>query len=739
MTATAAALGASSDAASKGVRLRAARLWQLCSRLWSHPRLLACLLLMVAMVLRVEDPAVIEGLRLRAFDLFQQVQPRTVAQQSVAIVDIDEQSLAALGQWPWPRTEIAQMIRRLRDAGALAIGFDVLFAEPDRLSPALFAAAASDLAPEIRAALAARPSNDAVLADVLQQTPVVLGVSATHDLDHPYAGRPGVITPAAEYNGDPRPFLPAYGSVIPNIEALERAAPGRGMITLSPEQDGLVRRVPAVLRVGADLYPTLAVEMLRVALKRPHYDVVSDFNGGGVQGLRIGRLSVPTDLNGQVWLHYADHAPERYIPAADVLGGTFSAERVRGKLVLVGTSAVGLRDLRATPVHASIPGVEIHAQLLETILAQEFLRRPNYALGVELGLTLLIGVLLIVLVPKRGALGGLAMFAAGAALLVGGSWHLFGAHALMLDASYPLLTGAALFSQLAYANYSRAEEQRRQVRTAFSQFLAPALVERLVADPDRLRLGGELREMTFLFSDIAGFTSLTEQTAPEVLVGALNEYLDGMCQIVMDHGGTIDKIVGDAIHAIFNAPIDQPDHAAQAVSCALAMGAFSERFAAAKRSVGLPFGDTRIGVNTGTAVIGNFGGRRRFDYTAHGDAINVAARLENVNRHLGTSICVAGSSVTQCPELRFRPIGTIFLKGKTQGIEAFEPIAEGESCALKLAAYCAAFTELRKGEAEARASFARLARQHPKDPLISLHARRSAAGEVSADLVMSDK
>jgi adenylate cyclase len=615
----------------------------------------------------------------------------------------------------------------------------VLFAEPDRLSPALFAAAASDLAPEIREVLAAQPSNDAILADVLRQTPVVLGVSATHDRNHPYAGRQGLTTPVAEYNGDPRRFLPAYGSVIRSIEALEQAARGRGMITLSPEQDGLVRRVPAVLRVGDHLYPTLAVEMLRVALQRPHYGVVSDPNGGGVQGLRIGRLHVPTDLHGQVWLHYAEQAPDRYIPAADVLAGTFGAERVRGKLVLVGTSAVGLRDLRATPVHASIPGVEIHAQLLETIVAQEFLRRPNYALGVELALTLVIGVLLIVLVPKRGALGGLALFSGGAALLVGGSWHLFGAHALMLDASYPLLTGAALFSQLAYANYSRAEEQRRQVRTAFSQFLAPALVERLVADPDRLRLGGEVREMTFLFSDIAGFTSLTERTAPEVLVDALNEYLDGMCQIVMDHGGTIDKIVGDAIHAIFNAPIDQPDHAARAVTCALAMGTFSERFAAAKQSAGLPFGGTRIGVNTGAAVIGNFGGRRRFDYTAHGDAINIAARLESVNKHLGTSICVAGSTEAQCPELRFRPIGTIFLKGKTQGIETFEPIDERDGCALKVAAYCAAFTELRQGQAEARESFACLARQHPKDPLIALHAKRSAAGEVGTELVMSDK
>lgn len=707
--------------------------------LWSRPRLLASLLLLLGLAVRLEDPGPLETMRLHTFDLFQRVQPREVAQPAVTIVDIDEESLAALGQWPWPRTQLARMVINLVEAGAIVVGFDMLLAEPDRLSPALFAASTGDLAPEVRAALTAQPSNDAVLAEVLRHAPVVLGVSATHDREHPYAGRRRVVTPVASYNGDPRPYVLSYGAVIRNIDPLEQAAPGRGMVTLNPERDGIVRRVPAVLRVGNDLHPTLTLEMLRVAMDRPNLAVLNDPAGGGLRGVRVGPVNVPTDRHGLIWLRFAPHDASRYLSAAAVVDGRFDPEMVRSKLVLVGASAVGLRDLRAAPIHASIPGVEIHAQLLERILAGEFLERPNYALGVELTLALLLGAVLVILVPNTSAVRSLVLFGGLVGLVCGGAWYLFDARSLLLDPSYPALAGGLVFLHLAYGNYARAETQKRQVRTAFSQFLAPALVERLVENPAQLRLGGELREMTFLFSDIAGFTSFTERTDPAVLVSLLNEYLDGVCQIVMDHGGTIDKIVGDAVHAIFNAPIDQPDHAARAVRCALALDAFGRSFAAAKQAQGLPFGQTRIGVNTGPAVVGNFGGSRRFDYTAHGDAINTAARLESVNKHLGTTICVAGATVRQCPDLHFRPVGRLVLQGKSEAIEAFEPLREDDAASLSVAAYRAAFELLQEGRPEAGAAFARLAERYPEDPLVALHTRRLAANLTGAELVMSDK
>lgn len=708
-------------------------------RLWGSPRLAACLFLGAALALRVVDPQPLETLRLYGFDLLQTSQPRQMVADHVAIVDIDERSLAQIGQWPWPRTQIADLIERLNGARAQAIGFDMLFAEPDRLSPARFAALARGLEPDLLNAVAAGKDHDVALAETMADIPVVLGVSATHERDHPYADRRFKVTPIVEQNGDPRPFVLSYGAVIRNLGSLEEAAAGRGMVTLNSERDGLVRRVPAVLRVGRDLYPTLAVELARIALDRPHYRVSMAPNGGGLSGIHLGQLELPTDLHGLVWLRHGEHDPSLYLSAADLLEGSFDQEAVRDKIILVGTSAVGLRDLRATPVSASIPGVEIHAQLLDAILSQEFLTRPSYSTGLELALTLVLGAVVILVLPMATALTSLPIIGALLTGVAGGTWYLFDAHAILLDASYPILTCSALFSWLIYSNYSRAEVQRRQVRAAFSQYLAPALVERLTKDPEQLELGGEQREMTFLFTDIAGFTSFAEGMSPTTLVTVLNTYLDNVCRIVMEQGGTIDKIVGDAIHAIFNAPIDQPDHACRAVVCGLAIDRFGKEFAASMHAGGHDFGLTRIGINTGSCVVGNFGGSHRFDYTAHGDAINTAARLESVNKHLGTTICVAGSTTRQCPSLHFRPVGNLYLKGKTEGLEAFEALDEDEAASERVRDYRAAFQLLETESPEGRDAFERLAESHADDALVAFHQQRLAAGQSGVDIVMDKK
>ena len=719
--------------------------WQAISRLISKllgsPRLQASLLLALVVGLRLLDPQPLEALRLQAFDLLQRTQstPSTMMNAGVTIVDIDEKSLSRLGQWPWPRTEIAALVEHLIEAGAVAVGFDMLFAEPDRLSPSLYAASARGLDPDLRRAIAKGPDNDAVLADRIIDAPIVLGISATHETDHPYADRRFKLTPALEKNGDPRPFLLSYAAAIRNLGVLEQAASGRGMVTLSSERDGLVRRVPAVLRVGGDLYPTLAVETVRIAMQRDHYSVISDSNGGGVQGLRIGQLDLPTDINGLVWLRHQDHDPALYLSASDIVRKRFDPNAVSGKIVLIGTSAVGLRDLRATPVSAAIPGVEIHAQLVSSILNQDFLVRPNYAIGLEIAATLLTGILVITLVPKASSLTSLPIIGLILAAIAGGSWYLFDAHALLLDPSYTILTSTALFFWLIYSNYARAEAQRQQVRMAFGQYLAPALVERLVNDPNQLELGGEQREMTFLFTDIAGFTSFAESMKPTALVTILNSYLDTICGIVMEHGGTIDKIVGDAIHAIFNAPLDQPDHAQRAVACGMAIDAFGKRFAASMQEAGHDFGATRIGINTGSCVVGNFGGSHRFDYTAHGDAINTAARLESVNKHLGTTICVSGSTVERCQGLHFRPVGSLYLKGKAIGLDAYEVVSEESADSDRVHAYRSAFDKLKASDDEAQGIFDDLALVYPDDALIALHQRRLANGQTGIDIVLDNK
>jgi len=260
-----------------------------------------------------------------------------------------------------------------------------------------------------------------------------------------------------------------------------------------------------------------------------------------------------------------------------------------------------------------------------------------------------------------------------------------------------------------------------------------------VSDPDMLSLTGEEREMSFLFSDIAGFTTFTESASPELLVSVLNEYLDAMCRAVMEHGGTIDKIVGDAVVGIFNAPLDQPDHAERAVNCALAMNAISSDFIAKMAQRGYPFGVTRVGVNTGRAIVGNFGGSERFDYTAHGDSINAAARLESVNKHLGTQICISGTTVAQCPDHQFRHIGALVLKGKTEALDAYEPITAAQAATPFMARYNEAFELLQREDPGAAQLFAQLYLEFPDDPLVKLHHERIVAGELSATIVLSEK
>ncbi len=288
-------------------------------------------------------------------------------------------------------------------------------------------------------------------------------------------------------------------------------------------------------------------------------------------------------------------------------------------------------------------------------------------------------------------------------------------------------------------NYFREETQKREVRHAFSHYLSPELVNQIAADPSKLKLSGELRELTFMFTDLASFTSLVEKSDPDVIVKLLNEYLDGTCTIVMKHGGTIDKIVGDAIHAMFGAPNEQPDHAARAVACALELDAFCKVFEKAKQAEGIPFGITRIGINTGKVVVGNFGGASRFDYTAHGDAINSAARMESVNKHLGTRICIAGSSASQAPDVRFRPVAALVLKGKTEGVEAFEPVTEEEWNSPRVKDYIAAFEKMEAGAAGIQNMFEDLKEKYPDDPLVDFHLKRFAAGEMGVIAVMADK
>lgn len=698
------------------------------------PCLVGLCVLSALVLARTALPDPFERMRLAVFDLIQRAAPRAVADADspVRVIDIDDESLRRYGQWPWPRTVVASLIGNLQDLGAAAIALDIVFAEPDRTSPA-------GLAAEWRAAYgwtagtkgAPLPDHDRILAETFARGRVVTGYGLL-------PGGNGAATVAgpsfALIGADPAATVHGFGSAIPNIPVLEAAAAGHGSFTIAAGRDEIVRRLPLLSALGGRLVPALSVEALRVAQGEGTLKVRGEGAEAGYL-LRVGAVDVPLAPDGTLWLHHSGSVQSRTIPAWRLLEpdrGAALGDVLAGRIALVGTSAVGLSDLRPTPLNAYEPGVAIHAEALEQMLAGHFLSRPAWLAGAEIVASLALALALVVaatFAPLRFA-AGLAL--ATLAMVAAASWFGFTRGHALIDPSFALIAATAGFGAATLTRHLLVERDALRLRTAFTHYLSPDLVAALARDPDRLRLGGETREMTFLFTDLQGFTSLTEARGAESLVALLNLYLDGLCAVAMEHGGTVDKIVGDAVHVMFNAPLDQPDHAARAVRCALAMDAFAVIFAAGQGARGVPFGATRIGVNTGPAVVGNFGGARRFNYTAHGDAINTAARLEAANKALGTRICVARATVESCPDLAFRPVGTLMLRGKAQGVEVFEPLSPDPAGAAFAARYRDAFARIVAGDETGAADLLRLHAERPDDPILALHARRIGAGERGA-------
>ena len=653
----------------------------------SVQRLIALILLAGLLALRYFDPAPVERLRLAQFDLFQRNSDRELAADApVVIVDIDDESLQARGQWPWPRTDMAQLVANLVNAGAVVVGFDIVFAEPDRLSPDRFAASTYGLPDDLRQALSALGSNDDLFAGILAQTPVVLG----HALS-PEAAQgepPPRKATIVEFNGDPRPQLFSSPSAVRNVAVLEDAAAGLGMFVLAEDLDTLVRRVPGLVRVGDQIYPTLTLEMLRIAAGEENILVDRNPDANSITSIKTAGIEVPTDENGNIWIRFARSDPDLFVSASDVLDGTFDPGRFANRFVLVGASATALGDILATPVSGRVAGVEIHAQLLENLLTGQPLRRPHEATLWELVVTGLFGLAMIILVPSIGARWSVPVYLAIATALFFGSWYLFADHLLLVDATFPVLGVLPVFIALVYANYARVEAQkaaveaqRRQIRSAFVHYLSPTLVEELATDPERLRLGGETKEMTMLFSDVHGFTALSEiyKYRPQDLTRMINELLSPLADTILEHLGTIDKYMGDAIMAFWNAPVDFPDHPLRACRAALAMqqsmrDANERNRLAFETSRSAETGDRSfielkvgIGINTGTVVVGNMGTRQRFDYSVLGDAVNLASRLEGQTRSYGVDTIVGpGTAAYVVDRLALLEVDLVAVKGKSE-------------------------------------------------------------------------
>jgi adenylate cyclase len=637
-----------------------------------YDRLLCFALLIGFAALRVADPAPVEEIRVRTFDAFQRVDPRQKTSRPVTIVDIDDKSLEKLGQWPWPRTRIADLVTELTRLGAVVIAFDAVFSEPDRLNPAFAADTFRNLDEETRARLRALPSNDQVFADAIRASRVVLGESGLPEEIAPI-DKTLPVTGLAMLGEEPQRFMFDFPGLLRNVPVLEHAAAGRGLFTIKPERDGIVRRVPMIMLAQGQTMPSLTFEMLRVATGSG--TILIKAEKGGIKSLGIKGVQIPTDHNGQLWVHYARNDASIYVPAINVLEKNVAPDMIAGKLVLIGTSAVGLNDIKTTPVSRAMPGVEIHAQVLETTLSGEVISAPIYGIAVEFAAAILFGLLVIAFAPLFGPVTLVALGAAFASVLLGTSVYFYTQHRLLIDFTYPLLSTTAIYLTLIFASFVREQQQRKQIRGAFAQYMSPVLVEQLAQSPEKLVLGGEEREMTIMFSDMRGFTSISEtyKNDPQGLTALMNRFLTPLTNTILARKGYIDKYMGDAIMAFWNAPLDDKGHELNACEAALDMLERIDELNQAREQEatdeGRPFIplNAGIGLNTGTCVVGNMGSDLKFNYSVFGDSVNLASRLEGQSKEYGFPIIV-GSRTALAVKDRFAilELDFIMVKGKKE-------------------------------------------------------------------------
>ncbi len=636
---------------------------------------LACLLL-----LRVADPLPIQTLRNLTFDNFERWAPRTYQDAGVRVVDIDEQSLARYGQWPWSRGDVAHLVDRLGASGAAAIALDIVFAEPDRTSPRL-------LLPEWRrwsasplpdTALAALPDPDELLAKAVARTPTVLGIVLTDERKTVPAPHWGI----AETGSAATPSLLTFDGAVANLPALEAAATAAGALNSDPDRDGVVRQVPLLFRIrNAGIYPALAAEALRVAAHASSYVLKS----GGL--LLIGELAVPLDGRGRVTLYDTGPQPQRTIPAWKILDNAVARDEIAGKIIFIGTSAAGLNDLRTTPLRPLVPGVEVHAQIAEQLRLGALLERPTWMNGAELAWMLVLSAALLWALVRVGPIPAAMLGAASVALSAVLSWFVFRRFDVLFDPIYPALAALAVYLVQSLIGYMRTEGDRRYLKEAFGRYVSPDLLEQIARDSGRLRLGGEMREMTILFCDIRGFTSLAETMDAEALTHFVNGFLTPMSECVLARRGTIDKYIGDCVMAFWNAPLAEPLHAECAIRAALdmmeALVVLNQGWRHEATASGRDFPDIAVGIGmaTGRCCVGNLGSEQRFDYSVLGDDVNLASRLEAQTKRYGFPIIISEATQSAVPHFATLELDLLQVKGKSQPQRIFAVLGDERTAA----------------------------------------------------------
>ena len=609
---------------------------EIISRIFTH-WLVPVITCLVLLTVHMGDSTPVEILRLKQFDLLQQTD-HPVRSEDIGIVTIDEKAMEKYGQWPWKRDVLADIIWNLREAGANIIVLPILLAEEDRLG------------------------GDQVLADALYQNGVVIAQVGSGQVN-----RGGIPRGVAKI-GDPIPYLFEWGGMLGPIPQLGQDADGVGVLNTVPEIDGVVRRLPLMMSIGEEVYPSIAVEVLRVATGNPSYQVKA--NAGGIQAVRVkGFPIISTDESARIWLRWNKTFDE--ISAAETDFSAFA-----GRMVIIGSTAEGLGGFIASPtgpMHNYMPS----AVSLQTMLDGETIQRPYWAKLAELSATLLFGLFIIIAArffAYRWA--AMSIIWSGMALL-GGSYYLWTTQLLLLDVTMPIVSLVLVGFHAIFLRFILEFRQKQQIKKQFGTYLSPDLVAKLQKNPELLQLGGDSRELSIMFTDVRGFTTISEHYGEDVqgLTKIMNRYMTAMTKKIIENNGTLDKYIGDAQMAFWNAPLDNDNHAEDSVRTALAMMESLDEFNNEIADEGIPAFGMGLGINTDTVVVGNMGSDQRFDYTCLGDGVNTAARLEGQSKNYGVKILLGPKTAEAVKDdYTILELDNIAVKGKTVGVQIYTVI-----------------------------------------------------------------
>ena len=618
---------------------------------------------MVGVGLRVYDVEPLKILRLKTFDYYQKIQPRTVTSNHFVVVEITEQDLKQYGQWPWNRNLIAQIHQRIINQKANTVQYNILFSEADRLNASSFVET-QPLTDDVKEKLLLIPDNDQVLAQFFNVGDAVLMYSVKNSATDGKIKKPNIMYKGA----DPTAWLYNFLGVVNNLPIFLDSAKGVGVNIMIPSIDGTVRSQPLLINTDQGIVPAQILETLRVVMNGRAYKIVTAQDG--VKEIYLNRqFVIRPDANAMVNINFAEPNTIPTISVGDLMTKDID---LTNKIVIVGLNAAGLSTLKDTPL-GLMTDMQISVQAMDTIATKTSLQRDSKLNLLEIGITSFLLLVLLVVVPRLNVFwtAGILFLSVGSVAYA--SWHMYSKMFTLVDASWPILILSITWAHLAFNNFAVQSRLRQQIKKQFEHYLAPDMVAKLQKDPALLKLGGETRTMTFMFSDIRGFTPISEKYKgnPAGLTRLINRFLTRMTDIIISNGGTIDKFMGDCIMAFWNAPLDMKDHANRAVKSAVEMQKELKQLNKELKKEKLPEINIGIGINTGEALVGNMGSEQRFDYSVIGDDVNLASRLESSSKELGSTLVIGEKTKTQTQGYKYKSLGTIKVKGKSEKIKVY--------------------------------------------------------------------